>query len=226
MSQEENIFVAKRNIVDYIWKSANLEGISVTYPDTDAIYNGLSIQGYQVKDIVTINNLKRAWEFILDNLQADTDLDFICYINRIVGGDNLIYKSGELRSLEVRIGGTTWQPPIPERQIVQSNIHHIFDMDKRSITEQSIHLMLYLMRSQLFMDGNNRTAMLAANHLMIKKGKGIISIPQKNQPKFLELLIDFYESNINTTIKKYIHETSIDGIDFNRTKTKSHEPER
>ena len=31
MTQQENIFLAKRNIVDYIWKSANLEGIGVTY---------------------------------------------------------------------------------------------------------------------------------------------------------------------------------------------------
>lgn len=28
MTVEQNIFVAKRNIIDYIWKSANLEGIS------------------------------------------------------------------------------------------------------------------------------------------------------------------------------------------------------
>lgn len=32
LTVEENIFVAKRNIVDYIWKSARLEGINVTFP--------------------------------------------------------------------------------------------------------------------------------------------------------------------------------------------------
>ena len=37
MSVEDNIFLAKRNIVDYIWKSARLEGINVTFPDTEAI---------------------------------------------------------------------------------------------------------------------------------------------------------------------------------------------
>lgn len=37
MTVEENIFVAKRNLVDYIWKSANLEGIAVTYPHIDGI---------------------------------------------------------------------------------------------------------------------------------------------------------------------------------------------
>lgn len=31
MTREENILYAKRNIVDSIWKSANLEGIPVTF---------------------------------------------------------------------------------------------------------------------------------------------------------------------------------------------------
>ncbi len=29
MTQEQNIFYAKRNIVDSMWKSANLEGITI-----------------------------------------------------------------------------------------------------------------------------------------------------------------------------------------------------
>lgn len=49
MTVEQNIFVAKRNIIDYMWKSARLEGIGVTYPDTEAIYNGLTVQGVSVK---------------------------------------------------------------------------------------------------------------------------------------------------------------------------------
>ena len=34
LTKEQNVFVAKRNIGDYIWKSANLEGIKVTYKET------------------------------------------------------------------------------------------------------------------------------------------------------------------------------------------------
>lgn len=37
LTREQNVFIAKRNIVDYIWKSANLEGIDVTYSETQAI---------------------------------------------------------------------------------------------------------------------------------------------------------------------------------------------
>ena len=40
LTREQNVFVAKRNIVDYIWKSANLEGIDVTYLETQIIYDG------------------------------------------------------------------------------------------------------------------------------------------------------------------------------------------
>ena len=32
LSLEDNIFLAKRNLVDSIWKEARLEGIAVTYP--------------------------------------------------------------------------------------------------------------------------------------------------------------------------------------------------
>jgi hypothetical protein len=86
MTIEENIFVAKRNIIDYMWKSANLEGIAVTYPETEAIYNGLNVSGLKVEDIVSINNLKHAWQFILDTLDYPIDFKFICQINALVGG--------------------------------------------------------------------------------------------------------------------------------------------
>ena len=82
MTREENIFVAKRNIIDYIWKSAKLEGLAVTYPDTEAIYNGMSVQGVKVSDIVAVNNLKHAWQFVLDTLDYPTDYPFVCKINQ------------------------------------------------------------------------------------------------------------------------------------------------
>ncbi|HBK6300811.1 TPA: hypothetical protein ACHDNO_001692 [Campylobacter jejuni] len=37
MTIKENIFLAKRNIIDNIYKSARLEGIAVTFPQTEAI---------------------------------------------------------------------------------------------------------------------------------------------------------------------------------------------
>ena len=36
MTKEDNIFFAKRKLIDNIYKSANLEGITVTFADTYA----------------------------------------------------------------------------------------------------------------------------------------------------------------------------------------------
>ena len=40
MTKEQNVFLAKRCIVDSIWKSSHIEGIDVTYPETQRIYDG------------------------------------------------------------------------------------------------------------------------------------------------------------------------------------------
>ena len=58
MTVEENIFVAKRNLVDYIWKSANLEGIAVTYSQTEVIFDGLSVNGMRTNDINAILKIR------------------------------------------------------------------------------------------------------------------------------------------------------------------------
>ena len=75
ISKEQNIFLAKRNIVDTIWKSANLEGIAITFPETQQIYDGGNVAHLRVDEIVTINNLKHAWEFLFSTL--DSKIDFI-----------------------------------------------------------------------------------------------------------------------------------------------------
>ncbi len=40
MTKEQNIFLAKRCIVDSIWKSSHIEGIDITYPETQKLYDG------------------------------------------------------------------------------------------------------------------------------------------------------------------------------------------
>jgi hypothetical protein len=212
MTREQNIFVAKRNIVDYIWKSAKLEGLGVTYPDTEAIFNGLGVENVPVKEIIAVNNLKRSWQFIMDNLDYPMDYPFICKINQIVGGDSLVYGAGYIRNVPVSIGGTSWKPDMPIESQIKEELADIQTIVEP--TEKGIVLMLYLMRKQMFLDGNKRTAMLAANHVMIASGCGIISIPIEKQREFTQMLIPFYESNDMAVIKAFIYDECIDGMDF------------
>ena len=43
MTQRQNIEIAKRTLVDAIYKSANLEGIAVTYAQTIDILNNVNV---------------------------------------------------------------------------------------------------------------------------------------------------------------------------------------
>lgn len=51
MSREDNIFFAKRKLVDNIYRSANLEGIAVTFDDTYAFMNNVNTGKISVDDI-------------------------------------------------------------------------------------------------------------------------------------------------------------------------------
>lgn len=208
----DNIFVAKRNIVDYIWKSAKLEGLSVTFPDTEAVFNGISPANLKVDDIIAVNNLKHSWYFVFDTIDKPTDLEHICSLNRIVGGDNLVYNAGHLLNIPVSIGGTSWRPDIPDELIIKEDLADILNIENP--TDRSITLMLYCMRSQMFLDGNKRTGMLAANHEMIRNGCGIISVPIEFQPEFRRLLVEFYETNEMSVLKQFVYDNCIDGIDM------------
>jgi prophage maintenance system killer protein len=212
MSVEENIFVAKRNLVDYIWKSANLEGIAVTYPQTEVIFDGLSVNGMRINDINSIVNLKHAWQFILENIDYPLDFKYLSQINKLVGDYNIVPLAGELRTSEVRMGGTNWKPELPNREKIEEKILEINRI--KNVTDRALTMMLYLMRTQVFFDGNKRTAMMAGNQIMIQNGVGIISVPIEHQEKFREMLIRYYETDNMQELKEFLYENCIDGMNF------------
>lgn len=216
LSREQNIFIAKRNIVDYIWKSANLEGINVTYLETQVIYDGGVVNGLTVDNIIAINNLKYAWQFILENDNLNYDFNLLTYLHKLTC-DKLVLNQdlGKLRTTPVNIGGTTWKPQFPiESQIIEE-LEMLLKQNQKTKTEIAIEVMLWIMRRQMFIDGNKRVGMLFANKIMIDNGCGIITISQKDQPTFFEKLIRYYETGDNTDLKEWIYDTSIDGIKLN-----------
>ena len=87
LTQEQNIFLAKKIIVDSIWKSANLEGIAVTFPETQTIYDGGNVSHLRLDEIVTINNLKHAWQYILSSINDNIDFNYISSVHSLVGSN-------------------------------------------------------------------------------------------------------------------------------------------
>lgn len=211
LTQKENIFLAKRNIVDSIWKSANLEGINITFPETNAIYEKLKVKEVDISEVNTILNLKHAWKEILSTIDEELNLEYICKIHNEVAKDEAL-TWGKLRTGTVGISGTNYIPKIPEKKEVEEQLEKIKSISPN--TMRCIQLMLYLMKSQLFWDGNKRTAMLIANKEMIKNGNGIISIPIENITEFNELLSRYYTYNETEKLVDFIYTKTISGINY------------
>lgn len=208
---EENMFVAKRNIVDYIWKSARLEGINVTFPQTYAIIEKAKVTGVDVEDILKITNLKHAWQTVFDTINEPLTLDYICRIHADVARDEALVW-GRLRTGTVYISGTDYVPPVPTKESADIILKEIQEI--QSPTERAIVAMLRLMKAQLFWDGNKRTSMLVANKLMIENGCGIISVPNEKLEEFNEILCGYYTNDTLEKAVQFVYDECIDGIDF------------
>lgn len=211
MTLEQNIFLAKRNLVDNVYANARLEGINITFPQTKTILEGVNVPSLKLDEIQCVLNLRDAWKYVIDNIEENFNLDFVFKINEYVSRNESL-EWGKLRSGRVEITGTEYIPPIPDREETQKEIDEILKIENE--TQRAITYMLYGMRKQLFWDGNKRTSTIAANKIMIASGAGIIKVPDNKLEEFNTLLTEFYNTNEMEKISKFIYENCIDGINM------------
>ena len=211
LTLEQNIFLAKRNIIDNIYAGARMEEINVTFLQVKKILEGINVPNLKIDEIQCILNLRDGWKYVINNIKEEFNINFICKINELVARRESI-EWGVLRSGNVQITGTEYISDVPEEEVVKKQIAEILKI--KNTTERAIEYMLYGMRSQLFWDGNKRTSMICANKIMIENGNGIIKVPDNKLEEFNTLLSEFYTSNDKVKIKQFIFDNCIDGITF------------
>lgn len=220
MSLSENIFMAKKILVQNIYNSAKLEGVNTTFPETQAILDGINVPTAKLSDIQVILNLRDAWNFLLTAIESAVNLDFIEKLNRCISRNESL-DWGHLRTGKVGISGTGYKPVVPVRENVIEAVDKIVSDTTHSATENALDLFLYIIYNQIFWDGNKRTATLAANTVLIKSGAGVLSISDKNIVKFNGLLTTFYDTGESGTLKDFLYESAV--IDFSADFTVNHD---
>lgn len=206
--QNAAVEMAERLIVDSIWKSANLEGLGTTFPSTEMILDNIPVKTSR-EEVLFIINMKQAWNFLLSNVDYSNSLAFIRELNKLCG-NNLFYGAGDLRTINVSIGGTSWVPSIPVHGDIYSAINQI-ELIEDPI-ERALEYFCFLSRSQLFIDGNKRVAQLMANKVLIEKNVGVFQIGIDLIEEFKLSLIDFYETNNSTEIKSLMRSHCIQRV--------------
>ena len=211
LTKKENVFLAKKVLVSSIYNSAKLEGINTTYPDKKTILDGANVPSLRLDEINCILNLRDAWNFVLSNIDEAITLDFICKINSFVSRNESL-EWGVLRTGKVGINGVDYIPDIPNEAKIIADIKNI--MEEKNITRRSLVLMLYLMRTQVFWDGNKRTSMIVANKIMIENGCGVITIKEEYFKKFNSLLTEYYNTNEMESLLKFLYNNCIFGMEI------------
>ncbi len=201
--QDTAVEMAKRLLVDSIWKSANLEGLGTTFPKTEAILANAPTTT-KTEEVLFVINMKRAWQFLLDNLTYDNCIMLLREFDKIVG-ELLFSYAGEIRTIPVQIGGTPWEPEMPHTGIIIESLQDIEQIEDTE--EKALKYFCYIARTQMFIDGNKRVAQLMANKVLIEHNIGIFQIPLEKLEEFKGMLIDFYESGddreLISFMKKY-----------------------
>jgi len=199
------IEMAKRLLVDSIWKSANLEGLGTTFPKTEAILANAPTTT-KTEEVLFVINMKRAWQFLLDNLDYSNNLMLLREYNKIIG-ELLFNFAGEIRTIPVQIGGTSWEPEMPHTGIIIDILEEIGEDE--DIELRALKYFCYVARTQMFIDGNKRVAQLIANKVLIENNIGIFQIPIEKLEEFKALLIQFYESGNDEEIIGFMKEFCI-----------------
>ncbi len=199
-----NLEFARSNLKKIIYDQAVLEGVGTTFPDTETIIDNGKVNNVSAEDVQKILNLKHAWEFIFDKdvLNAPSNYYLSSYIAKLVN-EGFYQDGGKIRGVPVTIGGSSYIPPLPSEINVKENINNILSMNiaKEDI---AIELLLYVMKTQIFNDGNKRTAVIFANHYMIANSLGLMIIPFDQVSNFKKLLVEYYEDKDLNSIKQFL----------------------
>ena len=99
-------------------------------------------------------------------------------------------------------------PAVPDENQARSEFARILCVEEPVM--RALLAFAWTCRSQLFRDGNKRTAQLVANDVLVHSGEGILAVPIDAQNEFFGLLVAFYESNVPDELISFLRERCIE----------------
>lgn len=192
--------VLQRLLVDLSWASSRMEGNTYSLLDTEKLIEfGKAAEGKDIAETQMILNHKAAIEYLVaaaEELKPDarTLLNLHAQLMENLLGNPM--DEGRLRAGPVGIRGTVYQP-LGVPQLVEECFRQILHLAAaiQDPFEQSFFMLVHLPYLQPFLDGNKRTARLAANIPFIHKNCVPITFMDVAPAAFTDGMIAVYELN-------------------------------
>lgn len=192
--------ICQRLLIDLSYNSSRLEGNTYSILDTQKlIEEGVTADGKIREETVMIMNHKEAILFLVENAQEmEFNIFTILNLHNLLSQDLLANPAscGNVRAIEVHIGGSAYQPPNNPHQL-REILEHIL-VKAREIKdpfEQSFFVLIHLSYLQAFEDVNKRTSRMGCNIPFIKNNLCPLSFVDISKDDYTKALLAVYEKN-------------------------------
>jgi Fic family protein len=194
----------ERLIIEFSWKSSQIEGNTYTLLETEAlIKNKQEAKGRKKEEAIMILNHKKALDFIFKNKNKFKTISIktIEHIHSIIIEELGIPKN--IRKSLVGITGTAYKPLDNEWQIKEAleKTCELINKEKDFFT-RSIIASAMIAYIQPFEDGNKRTARILNNAILLANDSCPISYRNASEAEYKKAIILFFEQNNISYFKK------------------------
>lgn len=194
---ELNIFLAKKDMVDYIYNTSALEGNPYTFPEVQTLLEGVTVGGHKLSDQQMILNQNESVKLLFELVKKQEfsiNKDTLFKLHSKISKDEAL-EWGKFRTGEIRISGTDYLPP---RSL---DLEDIFDKNVEKLSKihhpinRALTYFLLGARNQYFYDGNKRISRPMMNGELLSNGFALLNIKVKDKLEFNKTMIRYYDTN-------------------------------
>ncbi|WP_440615690.1 Fic family protein [Cysteiniphilum sp. 6C5] len=207
-NRQKALFLAKRQLAEFVYDAVNLEGIHYTLPEVQTLLDGVTVGGHKLSDQRIALNQADAWHYLFQNIQNNTfslEQSFVCQLHFEAAKEEAL-SWGEFRTGQVTISGTDYMPPKADvlADLWQKIIFDYHNSEGLVLYQQAIGLFLDMARIQFFYDVNKRMGRFMMNGILLDRGYPAINLPVKHQLEFNTLMLDFYQTGNKTAMTAFM----------------------
>lgn len=205
-NRQKALFLAKRQLSEFVCDSVNLEGINFTLPEVQTLLEGITVGGHKLSDEKITLNQARAWRLLFQLIEQEqfTLSRSIALQLHAAAAEEESLTWGVFRSGNVTIAGTDYQPPATHQ--LEALWNNMIEESQKilDIYDRAIFIFLQMARNQFFYDVNKRTGRLMMNGILLSAGYPAINLPAKKKLQFNQLMLEFYTSNNITPMTTFM----------------------
>lgn len=192
-------------IIRFTYNSNAIEGNRLTLRDTYLIIKEKQIpSGAPPKDYNEAINGREAFEFI-KKYKGKLTIEFLEKVNLILTKNTGVIYPGRVRFFEVKIEGTDFIPPEPEKvKILLRKMIKFYYENKRKIHPFVLACLVHAKFVEIhpFEDGNGRTGRALMNWILMQAGYPKVFVPVKSRQKYYEAIDIHNEKNVKGYCEK------------------------